>query len=62
MEAPNPAALERNLGWRIQKAKLISGLFSEERVTKVILQFLKDTDIGKRSIDTSLSDEGFEWD
>jgi hypothetical protein len=62
MEAPNPPALGRKLGRRIQKAKLISGLFSEERVTKAILQFLKDIDIGKRSTDTSLSDEGFEWD
>jgi hypothetical protein len=35
------------LGWRIAKAQPISGLFRDERVAKVILQFLKDTDVGK---------------
>jgi hypothetical protein len=54
--------VRRKLGWRIPKTKPISRLFREERVTKMILQFLKDTDIGKCSIDLSLSDEGFEWD
>jgi hypothetical protein len=52
----------RKLGWRFPKAKPISRLFRGERVTKVILQFLKDTDIGKCLTDISLSDEGFEWD
>jgi hypothetical protein len=51
----------RKLGWRIPKAKPISRLFREERVTKVILQLLKDTDIGKCSTDISLSDERFKW-
>jgi hypothetical protein len=41
----------KKLGWRIPKAKPISRLFREERVTKVILQFLKDTDTGKYSTD-----------
>jgi hypothetical protein len=52
----------RKLGWRIPKAKPISRLFREERVTKVILQFLKDADIGKCSTDIPLSNKGFEWD
>jgi hypothetical protein len=46
----------RKLGWRIPKAQPVSRLFREERVTKVILQFLKDTDIGKCSTDIPLSD------
>jgi hypothetical protein len=52
----------RRLGWRIPKPKQISRLFREEGVTKVILQFLKDTDIGNCPTDLPLSDEGFEWD
>jgi hypothetical protein len=51
----------RKLGWRILKAILISRLFREERVMKVILQFLNDTDIGTSSTDMPLSGEGFEW-
>jgi hypothetical protein len=50
------------LEWRIPKANPISRLFMEERATKVILQFLKDTDIGKCSTDISFPDTGFEWD
>jgi hypothetical protein len=44
----------RKLEWRSPKAKPMSRLFREERVTKVILQFLKDTDIGKFSTDIPL--------
>jgi hypothetical protein len=51
----------RKFRWRIPKAKPISRLFRVERVTEVILQFLKDTDIGNFSTDISLSDERFGW-
>jgi hypothetical protein len=65
MEAPNPTALERcgkEVGVEDSKGKTDIKIIMEERVTKVILQFLKDTDIGKCSTDIPLSDEGFEWD
>jgi hypothetical protein len=48
------------LGWITPNGKPISRLFREERVAKVILQFLKDTDVGKCSTDIPLSDEEFE--
>jgi hypothetical protein len=48
----------RKLRWRIPKAKPISRLFREERVAKVILQFLKDTGVGKCSTVLPLSDRG----
>jgi hypothetical protein len=50
------SALEKcgEVGRRILKAKPISRLFKEEHATKVMLQFLKDIDIGKCSNDISL--------
>jgi hypothetical protein len=54
--------VRRELGCGIPKAKPISILFMKERVTEVILQFLKDTGIGKLSTNIPLSDEGFGWD
>jgi hypothetical protein len=45
--------------WRggVPKGKPISRLFKEEKGTKVILQFLKDRDVGKCSNDISLYDQ-----
>jgi hypothetical protein len=37
----------KKLGWKHRKNKKISVLFSEDKVTGAVLQFLRDTDVGK---------------
>ena len=37
----------KKLGWKHHRSKKISKLFREEGATGAILQFLRDTDIGK---------------
>ena len=40
-------AIGKELGWKHRRNKKISELFRQEKATGAILQFLRDTDIGK---------------